>query len=661
MNEYSYLDKLNKEQYEAATTIDGRLLILAGAGSGKTATLISRVAYMIDNGIDPENILLLTFTNKAAKEMRDRAAKMVGETASKITASTFHSFCANFIRRYAKLVELPNDFTILDSADTKDVMDMARQEFLESQDKKGIEYDLKSFPKTTLLLTLHETAINTCLSLSKIIDLYGKYDFKSEIKEIDKIFTTYKRERALVDYNDLLYYTVQILSNNESIRESLDEQYKYISCDEYQDTNTIQNQILELLTKNYQNLAVVGDDNQSIYGWRSADIKNILNFTDKYPDCKSIILYENYRSSQEILDFANAVMDNAKEGIKKNLKGQFNFKTPFFVETKDNFTESNFVCDKIVDLHAEGIPYHEMAVMVRSARQSNLVEAELMTRGIPTKKFGGIKFLERAAVKDALAFLRIMVNDKDELAWFRITQLYPGIGKGYAKKISRELTNNGRDQLIQLYNKKQFSVYLNDLHAMLKGHEHDGLTDFLTFILNDYYPYVLKERIHNMKNKTSIEMKEMENDSMRDIEEAKLLILMSKNYRSAHSFLADLVLEATVDEDTDEDYVNITTIHSAKGLEYEAVFFLDLIDQITPSCDSSSDEDAEELRVFYVAITRAKKYLYLMCPKKFVLGPMISDAKCTRFMMYNNVFETLNQPMPNYNNSNWHFDYSYFY
>lgn len=636
-----YIAKLNNEQREAATSIDGRVMILAGAGSGKTATLVARVAHMIDSGIPANKILLLTFTNKAAKEMRDRIAALVGkDLSSAITATTFHSFCAAFVRRNAHLISLPHNFTILDGPDTKDTIEIARQEFLSQQKSKGIEYDLKKFPKVGLLCELFSNAINMYCGLKKLLDLTDDEDFKEEIIEIHKKYFEFKEARGLVDYDDLLFYTIEILNQNERIRAALDEQYEYVSCDEYQDTNTIQNAILDAITKDYSNLAVVGDDNQSIYGWRSADIYNILNFDKRYPDCKKIILFENYRSSQEILDVANAVMENAKEGIPKKLHGQFSCEKPKILFPKDSFEEKDYVCEEIKKLHERGMKYNDMAVIIRASRQSTLIEAELSLQGIPYKKFGGLKFLERTAVKDILAFLRIMTNDKDELAWFRILQLYPGIGKTYAKKISAKIASEGSDVLNTIYPKKTFAKYLKKLKQTITAHEYDSLTTFLDFIINDYYPNVRRDCISQQKIDD-----EKKDDYIYDLNEdvgmAKLLVVMAEKYDSAEDFLADLVLDATVEEDESEDFVNITTVHSAKGLEYETVFFLDLIEGITPSCEEDSYEDPEELRVFYVAITRAKKYLYLFVPKKFLLGPTISPTSCTHFLTHQNVYDAL--------------------
>ena len=392
----NYLDKLNKEQREAATTIYGNLLILAGAGSGKTYTLVSRIAYMIDSGINPENILLLTFTNKAAEEMKKRIIRDIGETGEKTTALTFHSFCANLLRKYSSLVKIDNNFTVLDSPDSQDAISIAKEEYFEENKIKKTPED---FPSKKNIAAIYSYAINSCSPISDVIDLFNFTVFKSEIIDILNKYEQYKQEHNLMDYDDLLFNTYQVLNNNEEIREHLDRKYEFISCDEYQDTNILQDKILELLSRNCQNLAVVGDDNQSIYKFRCAEIKNILNFHRRYRGCKVVVLNQNYRSSQEILDFANSIMTHATEGINKNLQGQFNGEKPEWVIPYDNREEDTFIVKKILEYKRKGIPLNEIAVLIRNARQSFHLEVLLNNYGIPFKKFGGIKFLEKEVIK----------------------------------------------------------------------------------------------------------------------------------------------------------------------------------------------------------------------------------------------------------------------
>ena len=609
-----YLEKLNKEQYKAATSIDGRNFILAGAGSGKTATLVARVAYMIDCGIDPNEILLLTFTNKAAKEMKDRIQAMIGEKAQGITACTFHSFCAIFIRKNAGLIGFSPDYTIIDSPDMMDALGICKQDFLSDMKAKGMEYDLKDFPTTKCIGMVYEAGVNNCVEYSAVIDvMFDIIKYKEEILDILARFKQYKKERNLLDYNDLLYFTEKLLANDEYLREKTDKHYKYISCDEYQDTNTVQNKILEHMTKDYPNLTVVGDDNQSIYAFRYANINNILDFEKTYPDCKTVVLDTNYRSSQEILDFCNAMMAYAKEGKKKELKGLFHGVKPCLVVKDDAYQEVDYIVKKILERDCD---LEDIAVICRSASQTYLLEQRLNMVGIPFNKFGGLKFMEKAAIKDLLAFLRISVNIKDEIAMFRVLQLYPGIGKTYAQKISGLIATDDMNTAKEKYKKRAFAPYLDELEDTIKKLESLNLKEQLEFLIKDYYKATVERKIR-MQNTTDGKKSEEYASLKESLEDAKTLYIMASKYRSTARFLADIVLDATTENENDEDKLNITTIHSAKGLEYKVVFVMDCIEGITPKCKENDDEDPEELRCMYVACTRAKEELYVLVPKYY--------------------------------------------
>lgn len=633
-----FLKQLNEAQYKAATTINGRVLIYAGAGTGKTFTIVSRVANMIDKGIPAEEILLLTFTNKAAKEMRDRVKLLIGESANAVTACTFHSFCANFMRRYAPIIKLERNFNIIDTPDSSDAMSISRQEFIDDKKSEGIKYNLKDFPSTKILLLLHETAINNCISIDEVIEEYFLSAYANEIKIILKKFMKYKRDRNILDYNDLLFFTKRILEEHEDIRHLMDNQFKYIQCDEYQDTNVIQNQILNLLSRDYQNLAVIGDDNQSIYGWRGANIENILSFNRVYPDCQTIILYENYRSSQEILNFANSVMSYATEGQEKKLHGQFHGENPKLVVVDNNYLENEYIINKIQEYYNSGISLKSMAVIARSARQTFGLELELNKIGMPFEKFGGIKFMEKAVIKDIMAFLRVCVNKKDELAWFRILQNYPGIGKTFARKISASICLNGIDILDTLYSKRKFAIYLAELKSTITKIDILELNDQLKYIIETYYPDIITRKIDSMdisdigKMDLKIELKE-------SLEEAIALYDLSSDYKTASKFLSDIALDATSNINNG-DVLNITTIHSAKGLEYDVVFLMDAIEGITPKCKEGDDMDPEELRVFYVAITRSKKYLHVIVPK-YCYSPLAINGILSHFINKDDVIDKL--------------------
>ena len=641
-----FLKHLNKEQYEAATTIEGSLLIIAGAGSGKTLTLVSRVANMIDEGVEPETILLLTFTNKAAKEMKSRIVKHIGENGEKIYASTFHSFCANFLRRHASLLSIGNDFTIIDGMDAAEVMSIAKTDFITEQEKHGITYSAKEFPTKKELSAIYSYSINNSAKLSEAVMYYELDSYYSEIKEIIKRYVDYKKNHSFFDYDDLLFYTKKILENFENVRIKIGNQYQYVSCDEYQDTNIIQDEILNLICKDHGNLAVVGDDNQSIYKFRGAQIENILTFTQRHPNCKTVVLNQNYRSSQQILDLANSIMEYATEGIPKELCGQFEGERPKLIVTEDTTKEDWKIYDIVRDCHNKGIPYHEIAVIVRSAAQSYGLEALLTKNDIPYEKFGGLKFLEKVVVRDILSFLRLIVNPKDEIALYRILQLYPGIGKTYSNKITAAVAEKGVEELRVLYKNNRFHQYMEELYDVIAELKPKKLQEQLEYLLEEYYPNTIERNIDFSKIKEGDKF-EVKRRMFDGIDDAKTLYEMARNYTRTSVFLEDLVLDANaLKEETDK--LNITTIHSAKGLEYEVVILMDVIEGVTPRCEKGSDQDPEELRCLYVAITRAKKKLYLFVPKaeKFSRNGSLSPT-LSHFINYDEVIDCMDKNVSN--------------
>ena len=633
-----FLKHLNKEQYEAATTINGPLLIIAGAGSGKTMTLVSRIANMIDEGIDPSSILLLTFTNQAAKEMKNRIEKSIGEAASKVTASTFHSFCATFLRRYCNMLAIDNNFTIIDSADATEAMGIARDEFVTMKKEQKVEYDAKSFPTKKNIIGIYSQSVNNCRSLIDVVSETRYSNYYTEIKEIIDRYVMYKKEHSLLDYDDLLLHTQTILKIHKTIRLATGNKYKYVCCDEYQDTNILQDNILNLICEEHRNLAVVGDDNQSIYKFRGSRIENILSFDQRYPECKSIILNQNYRSSQEILDLSNAVMKYAYEGIPKTLNGQFNGLKPHFVLTETNRDENYRILNEIQRLHSEGIPYKEMAVIERSSSQSYELETILNQNGIPFNKYGGIKFFEKTTIRDIICFLRIIVNEKDEIDLYRILQLYPGIGKCYSSKITEAVSKDGINILNTIFNEKSFHQYLKELHDTLLELGNMELEEQLEYLLTDYYPEITTRTIDLSQTNEGKKLEE-KNKLARDIKDASALYSLAEGYTTAKKFLEDMVLEATVKK-SQQDAVNITTIHSAKGLEYDIVFIMDAIEGFTPQCEKDSDEESEELRCFYVALTRARKELYIFVPKNRVSPPFRTrECYLSHFLDYDDVLD----------------------
>ena len=636
----NYLSKLNTEQRLAVKTIDGPLLIVAGAGTGKTTVLVNRCAYMLDKDINPKSILLLTFTNKAAKEMQERIKKSIGFKAEDITATTFHSFCASLMRQYAKFFELKNDFLILDSTDANDAISICRQEFIENAKKENKLYNLKEFPSAKHIQNIYEMSINNSDTIKNTINnsFISLNNYFEEITFIIAKYKDYKKEHNLLDYNDLLYYSEKLLNLNEGLRKYLDEKYKYIMCDEYQDTNTIQNNILSLLAKDYNNLAVVGDDNQSIYAFRCANIQNILEFESKF-NAKKIILKENYRSTQEILDFSNCVMKHAIEGITKELHGQFHGLRPKLVSLPDTYHQNAYIIKKINKKHLQGVPYKNMAVICRGAAQTYMLELELNKSNIPYEKFGGIKFFEKSAIKDIIAYVKVASNFKDELSWFRILQLYPGIGKGYANKISKSISQNGISILDSLYAKRKFAPYLHEIKTLIQKLSEAPLNQQIKYLVNNYY-FKIRKRI--IDNSETDDVTKSDNFRKMNIElqETKVLVELAKEYEDTIKFLNDIILDAASPK-KDGDYLNITTIHSAKGLEYDIVFMPDIIEEITPKCPKGHPDDPEELRCFYVAITRAKKELYLFTPDFSTSTYKRICGVNSHFINYDDVLKTL--------------------
>lgn len=627
----------NIEQAKAIKSLDGYNFVLAGAGSGKTHVLISRIAYMLQQGIDPSSILLITFTNKAAKEMKDRVMKLLGDDkGAQVTACTFHSFCANVLRKYAKFVGMANDFIVLDDADRQSAMDIAKEEYFEFCDKRQIPVDTDEFPSSNQILHIYEMVTNKGVSIQEAVPKQFAH-LKDDIAEVIPRFVKYKKEHGAMDYDDLLVYTERLFRQNANIRAEYDKKYRYIMCDEYQDTNPIQNSIINLISQDYPNLMVVGDDNQSIYAFRYADVQNILSFKDVHAGCKEFMLVENYRSTQEILDAANAIMAHATEGIEKKLHGQRHGSKPEIIECQDRYTEAEWI---LRDIMRRNVPLHEVAVMCRGGQQTYILEAQLNKLGVPFNKYGGTKFMDKAVIKDLLAFLRALHNYKDEIAMTRILQMFPGVGIKSAKKLTKQIAENGLDALLATeWSKKAFFASLVNIHDVLQYLSTLTLHDQIDYLVHDYYYILMEDKINQSHKKN----KQDDFQKLRDsVEDAEALMEMTASYTSISSFLADVVLEATHKNEDVTDKLNITTIHSAKGLQYHTVYLMDCIEGMTPRCSKHSPEDPEELRCMYVAITRAKERLVLMKPRyTFDSNRSIIPTSLSHFLDYNSVYRTL--------------------
>ena len=602
---------LNKAQYEAVMHDKGPALLLARAGRVKTRTLIYRVAHLIESGVSPESILLLTFTNKAAREMKERTEKILKEKCG-ITACTYHSFCVKMLRFYGKMAGISPDFTIISGPDEADIIDIVKSELNFQK--------LKNMPSASVFASMLSTCVNKRLTLEELLKEQKYWRFRQNERKLlilREKTKKYKDEHNLLNYDDILLKFNQMLMDYSDIARRIEDTYQYIMVDEYQDTNALQDSIIKKIRKKNTNLMVVGDDMQSIYKFRGADVQNILSFSKRYTDCKVIYLTENYRSSQEILNLANHVMTNATEGYQKNLRAQFSSQElPKVYGVNDTKTEAEFVLNRIKAKHAEGIPYNDICVLYRNSFQSYELEVLLNKAGLDFEKYGGIRFLDRAHIKDILAFLKIYSNPHDQLSWFRILQLHIGVGKVYAKNISEKCLENGPEHLInECHSRRKYRVYLKKLYEEIMSWEDK---DFLQ-ILNSccaYYTAVREETIKNQKVDSESTREESLQDLKKDKEDIEILVNMAKDYDSVLDFLDAMTLDAAKSKENAEDKLILSTIHSVKGLEFDTIILLDCVDDILPSTMYiGSPEDNEDVRCMYVAVTRAKNTLYMIVPK----------------------------------------------
>lgn len=599
-----YENELNKAQLEAATTLNGSLLVIAGAGSGKTRTLVYRLARLIETGVNPENILLLTFTKKSAAEMLNRASLILDSRCEKVAGGTFHSFANLVLRKYSSKLQLKNSFTIMDRSDAEDAVNLIRSEYVNTKEKR--------FPRKGTILDIHSKAINKNTEAKLLIEQeYSQFTQSTDqIIEICRRYNEYKRGNSLLDYDDLLLYLKTLLVSDEKLRKKLSNQYKYIMIDEYQDTNTLQADIIKLLASEHNNVMAVGDDAQSIYSFRGANFKNIMKFPDIFPNTKIIKLEENYRSTTEILDLSNEIISNAVEKYDKTLFSNIkNGELPAMVVCPDNKAESAFVTQRILELCEEGLSLNDIAVLARSARSTYDLEIELNKKSIPFKKFGGYKFIETAHIKDVISYLRIVVNNEDKISWNRVLLLIQGIGQTTGTKL---LPIVGSDEpiskkLLPAPSKSKSSLEkLLTLVNTIKSN-HYTPSEAVNVILEYYHP-ILAEKYDDFKKRE------------KDLEHFQYL---AESYNNLEKFLSDLALEppdSSVNEidgaKNEDEYLTVSTIHSAKGLEWKAVFIIGTVDGRFPSVFSFNTQDdlEEERRLMYVAITRAKSYLYLSYP-----------------------------------------------
>ena len=617
-----YASALNEEQFSAVTSPPGKALVIAGAGSGKTRTLTYRVSWLLDQGQSARDILLLTFTNKAAREMVERVRSLVPGDVSDLWAGTFHSICNRILRRHADEIGFTKSFSILDRDDQKSLMNAVVA-------ASDIDTKQRRFPKPDVLISMFSLMANTGITLEKL--LHEKYpyflDWQDELEKVRAAYAKKKRDTNSLDFDDMLSLTVELFRGHPDVLAIYRKRFRHILVDEYQDTNSVQSELIDLLAGADNSLMAVGDDSQSIYSWRGAEVDHILNFQKRYSDSKVFTIETNYRSVPEILDLSNAAISANKMRFEKNLRSsraEVGAK-PALVALEDPSMQAGFVAQRMLELRDEGIELSEMAVLYRAHFQSLEIQMELTRRGIPFSITSGLRFFEQAHIKDVAAFLRFVTNRKDEVSFKRMVQLLPGCGPGTSEKlwlkwlrdpvsVNPEPPAKWSEILIgyPIPKKaaKHWQQFCYTLDELSPGGVFASPSEMIFSVLEGVYDDYLKESFENYEARRA------------DIEQ---LIQYGGSFEDVLEFLSQLSLMSTTDgeptgdkAELDDDKVTLSSIHQAKGLEWKAVFLIWLVDGQFPNGRilEADDEAAfeEERRLFYVALTRAKDELYLTYP-----------------------------------------------
>ncbi len=622
-----YAANLNPQQLEAVRWIDGPALTLAGAGSGKTRTITYRTAYLIESGIAPGNILLLTFTNKAAREMVSRVETLLGTALpGGMYAGTFHHVGNRLLRRYAPTLGYDPRFSIIDPEDAEDLMDICIGAC--GLKSKAPRHEGRRFPKAGTLIGVHSYALNTGRALPDcVLEKYPSYQHEIDsITQVLKSYESRKKQLNLMDYDDLLINWLRLLREQSEVADALRQNFRYLMVDEYQDTNTLQGEIIDRLScgthgSETANLMVVGDDAQSIYAFRGANYENILRFPERYPNCQVFKLESNYRSSPQICALASAsIAQNERQFQKELLAIRPVGELPALVPTPNPRVQAEFVAQRVLELRDEGVALNEMACLYRSHYQSLELQLELTRRGIPFVIRSGLRFFEQAHVKDILAFLRAIYNPHDEIAWKRLLRLLPAIGAQSADKIWQCLQTQGSSAEIVFKSPALTSLLRRPTQARSLGLLQDlfsalarlGLEQcparHLDLIYDDFYRRYVESHFDNPRERC---------------EDLIQLTVFSRQYPDVGTFLAELSLlgelggeELQAENPADKEQLVLSTIHRAKGLEWQAVFLLWAAENHFPSVPSLQDPARleEERRLFYVAVTRAKDWLHLTYP-----------------------------------------------
>ncbi|OLD72106.1 MAG: DNA helicase UvrD [Verrucomicrobia bacterium 13_1_20CM_54_28] len=636
-----YSAELNEQQLAAVTASPGPLLVIAGAGSGKTRTLTYRVAYLLENGIDPRNILLLTFTNKAAREMLGRVANVLPIDASGLWGGTFHSVGNRILRRHGTALGYSSGFTIMDREDQKDLIDAVVT-------SAGIDPKEIRFPKGDVLAEIFSFVVNTEKPMEELLAEKFPYflPLLDKIQNVRERYEQKKKATNSMDFDDLLQKSLSMFQQHERIAEIYRRQFQFILVDEYQDTNKIQADLVDLLARDHHNVMVVGDDAQSIYSWRGANFQNILEFPKRYPDAQVFKIEMNYRSVPEILEVANAAIAANVRQFRKHLSATRESKAlkPALVALNDSAEQAQFVAQRILELRDENVDLSDIAVLYRAHYHAIELQLELSRRGIPYQITSGVRFFEQAHIKDVTAFVRVVVNPRDEVAFKRMVKLLPGIGNRIAENLWRSWENSltavaARDDrgaeatsaptgvsdpdysfgerlralTVPAKSRKSWEQLVHTLDEIAPAGQPNMPSEMITSVVEAIYDDYAKA------NFTNYELRR---------EDLNQLAIFARQFKDVHEFLSQLALISNVDAEaapaqiSDKEAVNLSSVHQAKGLEFHTVFVIWLTDGMFPSNRSLDTRDAleEERRLFYVAITRARDELYLAYPQMRLSG-----------------------------------------
>ncbi|HXF04532.1 MAG TPA: ATP-dependent helicase [Blastocatellia bacterium] len=617
----NYRAELNDEQYAAVTAGDGPALVIAGAGSGKTRVITYRVAWLIEQGVDPSRILLLTFTNKAAREMLRRVEALLQMECRRLWGGTFHHIGNRILREHAPRLGYRTPFTILDSEDARDLLTACIRE-------AGIDTKKRRFPRGDIVQDILSLSVNTSRTIRETIHRQFSYfdPLADEIERVAQVYAERKLRESLMDYDDLLLCWRRLLVEHPDVAALYADQFRYILVDEYQDTNRVQAEIVDLLAARHRNVMVVGDDCQTIYSWRGTDFRNIYEFPERYPDARIYHLETNYRSTPQILALANASIAHNRRQFPKGLRAvRRGGPKPALVPARDVNEQAEFVAARILELYADGVPLSEMAVLYRSHYHSMELQIELLRRGIPYTVRSGLRFFEQAHIKDVLAYLRAVVNPLDELAWLRILKMVPGIGQRTATEVWKaiaaaadwvsELPLLPARGVVPRRAQPGWTAFVELMQALAADEMMTHPSAQIALVLSSEYIEHLRTTYANAETRA---------------EDLRQLATFATQYRSTESFLSEVALlgqerfsirdglygEEILAAGAPDEPLVLSSIHQAKGLEWRIVFLIWAAEGRFPTARSYATEETfeEERRLFYVAVTRAKDELYICYP-----------------------------------------------